>query len=235
MLIYKKYFIKSIFYPFLALSVGLTSVVWITQVLKLLYLIDKGIEFTEFCSLVVLILPSLFFMISPLISVLSVIFVYNKLQENKELTVLKTAGLSDFSITKPALGFAFVVTLFVYYISLYLMPLSYSKLKYGLSNFRENYLSNIIDEKKFNQISKNITVYVDKKNSDSILENIIIFDNEIPENRTILFAKTGKMYLQKDSLLLKLEHGVRQSFDKNYHLTKLYFDDILNHRQGRLP
>lgn len=227
MLTYKKYISKAILYPFLALSVGLTSIVWITQILKLLYLIDKGVGFTEFCSLMILILPSLFFMISPLVSVLSVIFVYNKLQENREIITLKASGLSNFSITKPALTFAFIVTLFVYYISSYLMPLSYNKLKSGLSNVRENYLSSIIDEKKFNQISKNITVYIDKKNSDSTLENIILFDNEIPENRTILFAKMGKINLQKDRLLFQLEDGFRQSFDKNHKLTKLHFDNLV--------
>lgn len=227
MLIYKKYIAKSILYPFLVLGVVLTGLVWITQILKLMYLIDRGVGLTDFFRLTILILPSLFFVISPLICVLSTIFVYYKLQEDRELIIFKASGLGNFSLIKPALTFATIVTLFGYYISSYLMPLSYNKLKSELRNFRENYLSRIIDEKKFNQISKNITVYIDKRNPDSTLEGIILFDNEVPENRSVLFARNGKIFVQDNALLFQLQDGFRQIFDENNNLNSLYFDSLL--------
>jgi lipopolysaccharide export system permease protein len=227
MLIYKKYIIKTTLYPLLALTCVLTSLVWITQILKLLPLIDKGVAFADFLNLIILFLPSLFFIISPLISVLAVIYVYSKLQEERQLVILKTSGLSNFSITKPALIIASIVTLISYYISLHLMPLSYNKLKYNLSNFRENYVSNIIDERTFNQISKYTTIYVDKKNKDGTLEGIILFDNKVPEQHSILFAKHGMIVMNDDVPVFRLKDGFRQSFDQNRSLTKLHFDDLL--------
>ncbi len=227
MLIYKKYIIKAIFYPFIALSFVLTSLVWITQILKLLHLLDRGINSADFLKLVILILPSLFFMISPLISVLAVIYVYNKLQEDRQLIILRTSGLSNFAIAKPALIIATYITLISYYVSLYLTPLSYSKLKYELNHFRESYVSNIIIEKTFNQISKYITIYVDKKNTNGSLEGIVLFDNKVPKNHSVLFAKTGKVIMHGDVPLFQLQQGFRQSFDDNNNIVKLHFDNLL--------
>ena len=227
MLIYKKYIAKAIFYPFIALSFILTSLVWITQILKLLYLLDKGIDSIDFLKLVVLILPSLFFMISPLISVIAVIYVYNNLQEERQLIILRASGLNNFAIAKPALIVATFITLVSYYVSLYLTPLSYGKLKYELSDFRENYVSNIITEKTFNQLSKYITIYVEEKNSNGSLNGIVLFDNKVSTNHTVLFAKTAKVVMHGTIPLFQLQDGFKQSFDENNNITKLYFDSLL--------
>ena len=228
MLIYKKYIAQTILYPFIALSFVLTSLVWITQILKLLYLLEKGVELIEFLNLIILIIPSIFFMISPLISVLAVIYVYNKIQENRQLIILRVGGLSNFALAKPGLLVVFYITLVSYYISLYLMPFSYSKLKYDLNNFRQNYIStNIINAKSFNQISKDFTIYLDKKSADGNLEGVILFDNRISKDRTILFAKTGKIIIHEGTPLFQLRKGFRQSFDNNNNITKLYFDELL--------
>ena len=56
-------------------------------------------------------LPSIFIMISPLISVISIIYVYNKLQEDRQLIVSKSSGLHNFNIDKPALAIATFLTL----------------------------------------------------------------------------------------------------------------------------
>ena len=228
MLIYKKYIAKTILYPFIALSFVLTSLVWITQILKLLYLLEKGVKLIDFLSLIILIIPSIFFMISPFISVLAVIYAYNKLQENRQLIILRVGGLSNFALAKPGLLIVVYITLISYYISLYLMPFSYSKLKYDLNNFRQNYVStNIINEKTFNQISQDFTIYLDKKNIDGKLEGVILFDNRIPKDRTVLFAKTGKIITHDGIPLFQLKHGFRHSFDSNNNITKLYFDQLL--------
>ena len=228
MLIYKKYIAKTILYPFIALSFVLTSLVWITQILKLLYLLEKGVKLIDFLSLIILIIPSIFFMISPFISVLAIIYIYSKLQENRQLIILRIAGLSNFSLAKPALLIVICITMVSYYISLYLMPLSYSKLKDDLNNFRQNYVStNIIEAKVFNQISQDFTIYLDKKNVDGTLEGVILFDNRIPKDRTVLFAKTSKIITHDSIPLFELRQGFRQSFDNNQNITKLYFDQLL--------
>lgn len=235
MLIYKKYIIKAIFQPFIVLSFILTSLVWITQILKLLYLLDKGVSPVDFLKLNILIVPSLFFMISPLVSVIAVIYAYNKLQEERQLIIFKASSLSNLAIAKPALIIAIFITLFSYYVSLYLTPLSYGKLKYDLNNFRENYVSNFITEKTFNQLSKYTTIYVERKDAGGRLNGIVLFDSKASKERTVLFAKTGKMVMHGTVPLFQLESGFKQSFDENNNITKLHFDKLLVEIQRNDP
>ena len=109
---YKKYIFKTIFPTFLTLSAVLTSLVWITQTLRLVHLIDKGIEFKTFLKIVVFLIPSLLFMILPVITVISVIVVYNRLQDERQLIILRSAGLSNFNLAKPALFITILITIF---------------------------------------------------------------------------------------------------------------------------
>lgn len=164
MLIYKKYIIKTILYPFLTVSFRLTGLVWITQILKLLYLLEKGIKLSNFFELIILIIPSIFFMILPLISTIAVIYAYSQLQETRELVILKMSGLSNFDLARPALFSIILVSFFAYYISLYLMPFFYRKLKYNLTKLNKNYISvSMIEEKTLNRISKDYIIYIEKK------------------------------------------------------------------------
>ncbi len=226
MLIYKKYIIKSILSHIFTFSCVLVTLTWITQIFKLLYLIEKGIAINQFFKLTLLVLPSLFLTISPIITALATIYVYNNLQYENQLIIFKTSGFSNFTITKPALLVATIITIFAYYISLYLVPLSYNKMQTDLNHFRETYVSNIITEKTFNQISKYVTIYVNNKNEENVLEGIILFDNKISEQKSVLFAKLGKIISDEQKPIFHLQDGFRHCFDKNGNLTKLFFDNL---------
>ncbi len=227
MLTYKKYIAKTIIAPFATLTIVLTTLGLITQTLRMLHLIDKGIRLKYFLKLVMLLVPSLLFTILPIISVVTVIFVYSNLQEESQLIILRNIGISNYGLIKPALSIATAVTIFAIYISAHLMPLSYSTMREEILNFREGYISNIIDNKTFNQISKYSNIYVKNKNSDGSLSGIILFDNKIPQNRTILFAKYGKIItIDSYKTEFELQDGVKHSYDKLGNLTKLYFDNL---------
>jgi lipopolysaccharide export system permease protein len=228
MLTYKKYITKSILPALTMLTILLTSLVWITQTLRMVHLIDKGIEIKHFFKLIILLIPSLLFMILPIIGVITVIYVYNTLQDERQLLILRSSGLSNYDLAKPALLVATGMTIFAYYISIYLMPLSYNSMKQELSNFRGGYLLNIINERTFNQISKNSNIYIDSKSLDGTLKGIVLFDNKTPEKRTIIFAKNAKIVVSTPNITeFELSDGMRHSYDHLGHLTKLYFDSLI--------
>ncbi len=217
------------------LTLVLTSLVLITQTLRMIHLIDKGIEFCHFLKLILFIIPSLLFMILPIITVFSVVHVYNRLQNDREIVILRNSGLSNFDLTKPALMVAILVTIITYFISAYLMPFSYNKLKEGLTNFKEGYVSNTIEARTFNQISKDSIIYVDNKNFDGSLEGIVLFDNKLLKNRTILFAKNGRIIISDHyRTSFELTSGLRHSYDQFGNLTKLYFDHLVVAINGEL-
>lgn len=226
MLIYQRYIIRNLLFPLFLLAIILTGMVWITQVFKLLPLIDKGLSLSNFIFLIVLVLPFLLFIILPFVTIIAIIYTYNKLGEERQLIILKNSGLSNFKVAAPALIVAGLVTLISYYISAQLLPLSYTKLKSDLNNIKENYASSFILEKTFNQLSKHIIFYVNKKLPGGVLQGIIVFDNRDNLNHTILFAKSGDLTIYGKDFDLNLYQGSRQAYDSNQNLTKLYFDNL---------
>ena len=228
MLTYKKYITKSILPTLAMLTILLTSLVWITQTLRMVHLIDKGIEIKHFFKLLILLVPSLLFMILPIIGVITVIYVYSTLQDERQILILRSSGLSNYDLAKPALLVATGITIFAYYISAYLMPFSYNSMKQELSNFREGYLLNIITERTFNQISQHSNIYIDRKDSDGSLNGIVLFDNKAPEKRTIIFAKSGRIVMSTPNITeFELINGLRHSYDQLGNLTRLYFDNLV--------
>jgi lipopolysaccharide export system permease protein len=227
MLTYKKYILRSILPSLIAIALILVSLVWVTQILKLLYLIDKGIKIKDFLGIIILIAPSLLFMVMPVITVLAVIYVYIKLKEQRQLLILRASGLSDLSLARPALFLAFLITIFAYYISAYLMPLSYSSLKRDLSNLKDSYLSNVIDVRTFNQLSKTTTIYVHQKDDNGLLSGIVLFDNRNPEARSVIFANHGSIIMNNGLPSFELKKGLRQAYDNLGNFTKLYFENLM--------
>ena len=166
-------------------------------------------------------------MILPIITVISVIVVYNRLQDERQLLILRSAGLSNFNLAKPALFITILITIFASYVSAYLMPYSYNKLKQETSNFQKGYVANIIETRTFNQISRTSTIYIDSRNADGSMDGVIFFDNKNPENRTIFFAKRGVINItDTENTQFELIDGLRHSYDSQGKLTKLYFDNL---------
>lgn len=227
MLVYQRYMAHYIAMPFLTFTFLITGIIWISQILKFLYLIDKGIRLSQFFSLIILIVPSLLFMVLPFSLLLAVIYTYNRFGEERQLIILKNSGLSNIDLAKPALFIATIVTICSYYISAILLPASYTKLKTDLNYFRRNYASSIVSEKTFNQISNSITLYVDKKSTNDSLMGVIVFDNRRSDSPSILFAKKGRFKPSGNNMAFELFNGFRQAPDSNGTLTKLQFDSLV--------
>lgn len=235
MLLYRKYFIKNILPLLIVITFSMTSIVWITQILKLLYLFDKGIKVMDFCSLIILVLPTLLFILLPVITVITVIYIYNNLKIERQLIILQTSGVGNLQLALPALYVALIVTLLAYYISSTIMPLSHINLKSRLSFIKNNYISSMIEEKTFNKITKDITVYIDKKSAGNAMSGVIIFDNRNTDNPSVVFAGSGILDIYENNPVFELSKGIRQEYDINGNLTQLTFDSLMIKLQNDNP
>lgn len=227
MKIYNKYIIRTILPLFILVTLLVTSMVWIIRMLNLTSLIEKGLSIIDFANVAIYLLPYLLYIILPIISLISTIFIYAKLQDEKQLIVLRSGGLSDFLIIKPALYLVFAVTIFSYFLSLYLIPVSYSKLAVAMNKFKENYVVNIIKENTFNQFSRHITLYVNNKTSASDFEGVTLYSNESEKKEKIYYAKYGRINEISENIFeLELNDGIQYFYDNNGKMTKLFFDRI---------
>jgi lipopolysaccharide export LptBFGC system permease protein LptF len=121
------------------------------------------------------IMPSVL-TISPIILFITTIIVYEKMLTNRELIILKCSGLTNYQLSKPVIILSFVIMLFSYIISLYIVPNSHYNIQKIKNNIFANASLSLIKDNKFINF-QNITIYVDKKENNQ-LTNIILYNAE---------------------------------------------------------
>ncbi len=226
MKIYAKYIIANLAGPVFFITVSLTCVVWLTQALRYVeYIINQGLPVKDFLYLISLLLPSLLGMVLPIAILCSTIYMLNRLSYESELLVLKAAGISRFGIARPALFFGMLAMCFAYLISLYFLPLSYSRFRDLQHYFRDNYASLMIEEGIFNTPIPGFAVYVKERASDGTLRGILMHDSRDAQRPVTYMAEEGTLEKGQNGMVFKLEKASRQQINrKSGEVNILYFD-----------
>ncbi len=223
-------------YVFLQLAVGLvmvtaavTCVVWLSQSLRFVEMIvNRGLNAGSFLTLTGLMMPNFLTIILPIALFIVTVFFYHKMIMDRELVVMRAAGMSSFSISKPVLVMAIALVGFGYALSIYIVPASYKMFREMQWDIRYNFSNVLLREGAFNEVSKGITVYVRNRTSDGQLLGILAHDSRIKGGEYTLMAESGAIVKTEEGARVALFKGSRQSFDKTTHqLSLLYFDRYL--------
>ena len=222
------YLSKNILYPTISIIGILSIIILITQSLKYVDLmVSHGIDGLDFLYVTVLLLPSLLFIIIPICFFIAIIYSLNKLHSNRELNILKGVGVDDFSISKPALKIATLVSLIHFFISLYWMPIINHQFKELTKSLKENYITFFLQEKVFSHPTDYLTFYIKNKVSNTKFEFVFYQDNRNSKKPVTLVAEKGELLKQNNKMYLSLSHGNRQELNEYGELAVLYFDTLL--------
>ena len=152
-------------------------------------------------------------------------FTYNKLITDRELVIMRSAGLSQTSLAKPALIMAFAVVLVGYALSLYLLPTSYRMFRELQWDIRYNYSQILLREGAFNMVSDDVTVYVRERTADGELHGILVHDVRKKNKPSTIMAERGAVVDSEGYARVVMFDGNRQEIDKKTkNLSILYFD-----------
>ena len=209
-----------------AITIGLTFAVWLTQSLRLIdYIVNRGLPASTFLTFVALLLPSFVGIVLPVATFCAVLFVYYKLIMDSELIVLRAAGLSQLQLGRPALRLALIVTLVVYSITMYFLPASYRTFKDLQYELRNDFSTVLLQEGTFNTVTEGITVYVRKRTAEGELRGILVHDTREPKNSVTMMAERGALVKGDDGPRVVMVNGNRQQRDADSgRVTLLYFD-----------
>ncbi len=227
MRIYNRYIIYNLMMPVLVIALTLTGIVWLTQSLRLVDLIvNKGLDVATFLYISSLLIPSLLMIVLPIALFCSSLYIYNKLICDSELIVFKSAGLSKINLAKPAFIVSAVITLIGYILSLYILPTSYREFKDTQVFVRNNYASLLLQERVFSTPTKGLTVYIESRGDEGMLEGILVYDSrDIAHPKTIIGQK-GRLVKTTAGPVVEMIRGNIQQIDKeNGNLDVLYFDN----------
>lgn len=227
MKIINNYLKKNILYPTISIIVILSVIILLTQSLKYIDLVvTHGISSIDFLYLSFLLLPSLLFVIIPICLFIAITYSLNKLNASRELNILKGFGISDYKIAKPVLTVSLIVTIFHYFIALYLMPEVNYKFKDLTKNLKENYVTFFLQERVFSHPTNDLTFYIKNKVGNNSFKDIFFQDKNNGTPITI-FAKSGSLIKKNNEIYLNLFDGNRQELNVKGELNVIRFKSLL--------
>jgi lipopolysaccharide export system permease protein len=133
-------------------------------------------------------LPSIFIQVAPFACLLATLYTFAKLNHDNEIIAMRSSGLSIFQITKTAIIFGFIVSIFVFWINDKIAP------SYRMQNVRiRDRMESSEKKPKFKdlQVLKNLTIYglrnrlfyVNKFDpARKTMEGIIILEHDVKQN-----------------------------------------------------
>ena len=177
-MIFDRYLFRSLALATAFTAITLAALILLTQSLKFLELvINSGASSTAFWILTTLALPRFFEVILPLALMIAVVFIYNRMSGDSEITVMRAAGLSSLRLARPAILLAVIVTIILGIITTWAAPVSLSSMQQTRQFVRAQYSALLLREGVFNTIGNDLTVYLRNRNEKGELEGLLIYDS----------------------------------------------------------
>ena len=223
---FSKYVLKQLLVGMVLVTATLTCVIWLIQSLRFLeYIVEKSISAGMFIYFTMLLLPNFLALILPFATFAVVVFTYNKMIVDRELVVMRSVGLSQMALAKPALLMAGLVIVIAYSLNVHFLPESYRLFRELQWDFRYNHAHVLLREGTFNTITPDITVYVRERTDDGQIHGILAHDSRDKQRPVTLMAERGALIETKSGGRVVMFNGNRQEVDVSTHqLSILYFD-----------
>ena len=207
----------------------LTYIIWLSQSLGFVELIiNKGLTLGVWFKLTSLLLPTFLIIIFPISLFLTILFLYNKMINDKELIVAQASGVSHWELASPGIYLGLIVTLICFTLTLFFAPNSIRSFKELQWSVRTDASQLLLKEGAFNQIGKGLTVYVDKYSPEGGLKGILVHDKRDKIKSITLMAENGKIIEIEKKPKVVLINGNRQELTRGSgDLSVLYFDRYL--------
>lgn len=232
-----RYILGQLLWWTVLVTITLTAVVWLTQSLRFVELIvNRGLSVPLFIWLTALLLPTFLLVILPVASLTAALFTYNKLIADRELVVLRSAGLSQWALARPAITLGALATLLCYALSTYLVPASFREFKDLQREYRNTYSSVLLQAGVFNTVMKGVTVFIKERTASGELLGILVNDRRDPKRPVTMMARRGTIQSGERGPRVLMEDGNRQEVrSADGELTLLNFDryvfDLVEDRQ----
>jgi lipopolysaccharide export system permease protein len=193
---------------------GLTALVWLTQSLRFVDLVvNRGLSFLVFLHLTGLLIPSFIAVILPITTYVVIQFVYQRMATDRELTVMRAAGLSPWALARPALAVALLTTLIGYGLSVWAVPASLNQFKEFQWEIRNRLAAFLLQDGVFTPLSDKLTVYIRTRDADGTLRGILVDDARDPTAHATILAERGRLIEGPNGPRVLLLDGSRQEID----------------------
>ena len=193
---------------FLISSVTLGLIVWVIQAVNYMdFITEDGHSLGIYFKYTLLSLPKILSRILPFILFISVFYNLIKLENNNELLVYWTYGISKLKFINILFIFSLLFLIIQIFLNIYVVPISLDKGRDYIKKSDLDFFPSLIKEKKFIDTVSDLTIFVDKINSKGELVNIFLKDQIRDKESQIIHAKKGILQKQNGKNFLVLIDG----------------------------
>ena len=210
-----RYIFRQLFVALVAVTGGLVALIWLTQSLRFVELVvNRGLSIGVFLELTGLLVPNFVAVILPITCFVVVQFVYQRLSGDRELTVMRAAGLSPFGLSRPGLVLAAGAAVCCVVLNVWVVPASYARFREYQFEIRNRMAAFLLQEGVFTPVSDDLTVYIRSRDRDGTLRGILVEDARQRNSRATILAETGRLINTGATPRVLLLNGSRQEIDR---------------------
>ena len=208
MKIFSRYVLRQATAALLLILLSLAGIVWIALALRELNVVTSDNQNAlVLLKMTTLALPNLLVMIAPFALLISVVHILNRLGTDSELIVHTAGGGTVWSLAKPLLVLATVVSMTMLFVNHVAMPWSLKTLRQIVIQVRSDLLTQVIQPGRFSSPSKGLTFHIRDRALNGELQGLIMHDRRKPGEHHSYLAKKGVLVKQNDTAYLVMSDG----------------------------
>lgn len=206
-----RYLFSTAAIAFLAVLGSLTTMVWLTQVLRRFDLLaTQGQTLIIFLMVTGLALPMLMLVIAPIALFIAIVFTLNRLNADSELIVMSAAGVSRWQVFRPLLLLTMIVATLSVIVSAEVGPYTLRKLREQVAKVNADIITNVAIPGKFTTIDRGLTFHVRERGPNGLMIGLFVYDGRNPDNESTYIAERGRITQTEHNVYLILDQGVLQ-------------------------
>ena len=229
-----RYLLKLLLAPFLFATALLTTLMLLNEVVKRFGdLVGKGLHWTVIAEVFVLSIPFILAMTLPMAVLVAVLYTFNQLAADNEISAMKASGISMTRLLLPVCAAALLLAGGMVWLNNSLLPESNHRLQVLLTSIAKKKPTFVLRERTINEvIPGRLFLRVARIDRDrSTLGDVVLFDNRERERPRLVYADSGAMAYNPSltDLYLTLHSGVthERMEDREDEYQRLYFDRLV--------
>ena len=203
-----------IFAFFFLSSLAITSIVWVIQGVNLLDIVsEQGHGVKVYLFYTALNLPKIFSKLLIFTYFITLFVVLTRYLENNEILVFWTNGIRKITFINFIGKLSIIFVIIQLLLNLYIVPYTQSLKQSYLKNSSLNLFPKLIQEKRFVNITKKMTIFVEENQKNGILKGIYIKEKLDDNESKIISAKNGKLIKNEKGFNFILSDGKITTID----------------------
>ncbi len=214
-LLFRKFFYDVLIFFFIS-SLCITVIIWIVQAVNYLDIVSEdGHGLKTYFIYTFLSLPKIFSRTIIFVLFISIFYTLNKYDSTNEILIFWNNGIKKIIFINFILKISIIFIIIQLLFNLYIVPKSQNLGRAQIKESKIDFLPKLISEKKFIDVVKNLTIFVEEYENNGKFNKIYmkeLIDNDVSK---IISANSGKIIKVRNKFFLRLNDGGITNIENN--------------------